>query len=220
MSAVRLASFRKLAETIRNTIPELRDSVFIQPSDGSQSMPFSEPLSCPISLEITRSVFTYFPDQREVHGCPEPQVAIFKAGYHEGEIELRLAAPDPDERAEVEQKILEMFIGAEDPVTELPRPGVLVTVVTDCPRLNQFVASWELDDGDWREEAVFDRSRQSILSVNAMVPALAVRGSTPTIQSLRVAFTEDFDREFDTTVTSGEGVEVVQIDEDGNITAA
>lgn len=220
MGAIRLSSFRKLSQTIQDAIPELKGNVFIQPSDGSQSMPFSDPLSCPISLEITRSVFTYFPEQRSVVFTADANSGVVKVGYHEGEVELRLAAPDPDERAEAEQALLELWLGSVHPVTGQGRPGVLVTEVIDITRFGPFIASWELDDGDWKEEAVFDRSRQSILSLNAMIPALATVGNLPTIESLRLAFTEDFDAVFDSTVTTAEGVEVVSIAQDGTITPA
>ncbi len=219
MASVRLKAFTALSRAIQEGVPELKGNVFIQPIDGSQSMPFSEPLSCPHSLVITRNVFTYFPEQMQIVALPEPTIVVVKVGYHEGEVELRLASPDAEERADLEQRLLELFLGSVHPVTGVGRPGVLVTEVTDFPRLGDFVAAWELDDGDWREEAVFDRSRQSILSVNALIPALATREGVPTIESLRLALTEDFDKTFDETVTTGPGVEVVEIQADGSLVA-
>lgn len=229
MAAVRLTAFRALAAAIERAIGDLADHVSIEPTDSSQTMPFSDPLDTP-SLVIERQRFDFIPDQAgSVVHDPGGNIAIVNVGRHEGRVTLRLSTSDRDERDELEQEILELWLGQPG------RPGILVTPVVGVPRFGLFTCAWELEDGDWRDEMVFTRARQSELNLTAQIPALAsqlttpsvadaLQGDTPTLEpvftidSLRLALTEDFDATFDETVTTGPTVEVVQINQDGTLT--
>lgn len=216
MAAVRLSAFRALAEAIEEAVLPLKGRVQIAPTDASPTMPFSDPLvTCSgeedVVLVIERGRWDYSPMQASEHSAPKPSQLVVNVGWHQGDILLRLSSADRDTRDEIEDAILEFFLGQE------LRPGVLVTPVTQVTRLGDFVASWELDQGTWRDEMVFTDARQSILSLTATIPALATRYGVASLESLKLALTHDFDATFDETVTTGENVEVVEIQDDGSI---
>lgn len=236
MPAVRLSAFESLRDAIIAQVPALDSRVFIAPHDGSQSTPFPLPLgsdpscggSCDGGLDASagqvvgpslvierQQKFAYLPMQaNREHSRPRPDLLVVEVGHHEGPVLLRLASDNEDERDELEDEILEVWLG------QALRPGILVTPVTKVTRLGDFQCVWELEDGQWVAEKVLARPRASVLTLTAEIPALATRYNTPTIESLRIALTHDFDAAFDETVTTGENVEVVEIQEDGTIVSA
>lgn len=159
------------------------------------------------TLQILPIRFKYYPMQEHEYLGVSASKAIFDVGRHEGTVQLRLGANTPDERWELEQKMIDLFLEPEH------RPGVLVTTIEDC---YDAVVVWELDDDEWRNEAVFTKEFFSLLTVRVQIPALVLRDSVYTIEDLRLSLTEDLHTAYSELPAAS--IETVQVDEDGNIT--
>jgi hypothetical protein len=92
-----------------------------------------------------------------------------------------------------------------------------LTSVTACPQLGDIVAAWELGDTDWDEEMAFSSQFWSVLTLDATIPALAIREGVYTINELRFGLTAEF-----STPNTSEAFDrlphVVRINEDGTVT--
>jgi len=204
MAVVRLEAFRALQRAIEAAIPGL-EIVLVQKASGAECLP---------NLVITPVRFRYIPDQEEIVFEPDNQHIVLNVGRHEGTIQFRIAATNLQKRYELEQALLDVFLGWEG------HPGVLSTQVTACPSLGNFLASWELEDDEWDNAKTFDNRYESVLVITGIIPALVTRGGVPTVQQLQFGLTADFEKTFTpTTFTAANGVELVQITESGTIAA-
>ena len=150
----------------------------------------------------------FAPDDAIKHVRTAPDRIVVNVGKHDATIQLRLGATDLETRMELEQKISDLFLSSP------MRPGVLLTDVVACPV--EFLAAWELDEDEWRNEMAFDRAYYSVTKITGIIPALATRLDAPIIYDLQLGFTQ----EFDAATFGPPDVEVVTIAEDGTISPA
>lgn len=204
MAVIRLEALRQLAAKIRCEVAEFV-SACIGQADPSRRETFP-------SLSIQPGPWIYNPHQADEHHDPAPDRVVMNVGYHEGTIELRIGAATSYQRALLEQKVLDVFLG-----TPL-KPGVLLTPVLACPALGDFTAAWTLEEDRWIEEFAFDNDWYSQISVIGVVPALVTRKNSHTIEQLQLGLTEDFGVAVDeNTFNTTQGIEVVQVNQDGTI---
>lgn len=207
MAVIRLEAWRRLGELIVCSIPELTDRVVIGQADAGRTQGWP-------SLVIDPRRMAYHPDQAEEVFEPSPGAVVMNVGRHEGPVQLRLGAATPFERYELEQRVLDLFL--ETPL----HPGVLFSQVTACANLGPFTAAWELDEDEWGDEKAFSQEFYSDMTVLGIIPALVTRREAYTIQQLLLGinYTQTPTDGSPPAFTSSE-VEVVQVNEDGTITA-
>lgn len=204
MAVVKLEALNQLAKQIRCTIPEL-SRVCIGQADPSRKEPDPS-----LSL-IPAGKWTYEPHQALEVYDPAPDSVVMDVGYFSGSIEIRAGASNAYKRAELEQKLLDLFLS--DP----GRPGVLLSTVLSCPALGRFVAAWTLDDTEWISDFAFDSDFYSQISATGIIPALVTRRGVYTIRQLQLGLSQDFGASTD---FSSSDIEVVQITENGTLQAA
>lgn len=208
MAVVRLEAFNALKAAIVDEVPELDGHVFAAQAPPSQK-------ACYPALVIEPVRFRYEPRQSEEVFESAPDRVVMNVGQHVVTTKLRLAAASLRERADLQEKIVTLFLG--QPL----RPGILLTTVTACAELGDILASWSLGDDEWQDEKVFDLQWWSEIVVVGEIPALVTRGQAHRIEDLRVGVTADFATAFNaTTFESSLGVDVVRINQDGSVTPA
>lgn len=208
MSVIRLASLSGLACEIKEAIPEFRDAaICLGQADPRKDLAFP-------SLNIDPIRWKYHPEQASEHHTPSADCLVVEVGRHEATIQFRLAAKTAGKRSELEQKIIDLFLR-----TEL-HPGILLTTISSCLDLGDFLAAWEFDEDEWEDAGAFDGSFYSVMAATGIIPALATREGVYTIEQLQMGLTSDFDTEFNpTTFNTSDKIEVVQVNEDGTIEA-
>jgi len=197
-----LEAFRALKDAIAAAVPDLEIVVVSRPGKAE----------CLPNLTIAVGRMTYHGDQPEEVFRPSAEQTVYNVGAHEGFVQLRLTATDWSSRAELEEKIRDVFFSDPD------MPGLLRTPVTSCPQLGPQQACWETEEDQWDDARAFDRRFESILLVNAIIPALAME-QAPTIESLRLAYTTDIDADVTAATAVPPAVELLQINSDGSISA-
>jgi hypothetical protein len=207
MAIIRLDALRALANCIQENIPELKTKVCPSQASANKRMTFPH-------LAIQAIGFKYFPDQ--ALGVHEPSATklVVNVGRHEGIVQLRLGSAARQRRYDYEQRILDLFL------SEPLHPGVLLTPVTSCTKLGDWMASWELEEDEWNDEMVFDNAWFSIMTITGQLPALVTRCGVHTIEQLRMGLTEDLTTEFDaSSFDTSPDIERVLINEDGSLDA-
>jgi len=210
MAILRLEALNELAQCIAERIPALKGRICAGPAESPHRLQFP-------SLVIDPVRFRYFPDQAAEPtelsepaptGIP-PKTVLLNVGRHEGTVQLRLGAGTKRLRAELEQKILNLFLEREG------APGVLVMTVPQC---HNALIAWELDTDEWENEKAFDKKWYSVLTVAAQIPALVTRGSVHTIEEIRLTLTEDLQAPISDVPASAQ--ETVTISTDGTVSTA
>ncbi len=199
MAVIRTHTMSALISVIEAAVPALRGKICKM---GEPNQPREWP-----TLQILPIRFKYYPMQSHEHKELGAHRLVEDVGRHEGTIQLRLGATNPQARWDLEDEILDIFTSQEG------RPGVLLTTIEE---VHDAVVAWELDTDEWENEMVFTKKFFSIMTVTVQIPALVVRGSVYTIEHLRFALTEDLETEY-TDLPAG-SIETVTIDEDGGLT--
>jgi hypothetical protein len=208
MAVVRLEAFATLKAAIVAAVPELDGHVFIAQAPPNQK-------ACFPALVIEPLRFRYEPRQSDEVFEPAPDRVVMNVGHHVITLRLKLAAASPHARGELQEKLLGLFLG------QALRPGILLTTVTACMSLGDFVAAWSITDDEWQDEKVLDVQWWSEIFVVGEIPALVTRGSAHRIEDLRVGITADMTTAFTpATFESSPDVQVVRIEANGSITPA
>ena len=207
MAIVRLEALRGLKARIECKVPELVGAICVGQADSAEDLVFP-------SLNIDPVRWRYNPHQAQDVRDAAPDRIVSNVGYHNATIQLRINAKNSYERADLEQKVLDLFLSNE------LRPGILLTNIVSCPDLADFVAAWEFDEDEWEDGGAFSNQFESVLAINGVIPALVTYGSVHTIEQLLLGITHDMSTVF-TAVTfdTSADVEVVEINQDGTITA-
>lgn len=203
MSVLKLEALDRFAECIRAAVPELLD-ICPGPADAPARQMWPHLVINPVS-------FKYFPDQALDWKSVGASSLIVNVGRHEGLIQLRLGATTNYQRAEIEQKIIDLFLATP------MHPGI---ILMDIPACNDARIAWELDGDEWQNERAFDKAWYSVMTVMLQLPALVTRTGAYTIRQLQLGITDKFDEVFSaTTFNTSEKIEVVQVNANGTITA-
>lgn len=208
MGVVRLDSLTALMRTIVCEIPQLEGHVCVGQAPSGEMQEYPHLVIDPIRWRWEPA------QQGRVRALPGGRT-VYNVGAHECTVQLSLAATTPAERAELEQRVLDIFIGAEDAESGLPRPGVVVVQVTD-DLMGGYTSAFELDADEWDDSKAFDRILTSIISVTAIVPALVTRCGEYTIRDLRLGVTQELATPVGPAMDPP--VEVVRINDDGTLT--
>ena len=202
MAVVRIEALRGLGAALRCAIPSLPPICF-----GQQ--PANKALKFP-SLAIDPRQWKYHPDQAAETHEPSPNAVVMNVGRHQADVEIRIGAATLFERYELEQKILDLFLGTPG------HPGVLLTQITACESLGDWTAAWELESDEWRDERAFDRQFYSLIMITGIIPALVTRRGAYTINQLQLGL----DLSGPTSTLPLSDLDVVQINQDGTISPA
>lgn len=210
MSVVRLDAMEGLARIIQCEIPILDGHVCVGQAPSSEVQEYPH-----LSIDPSGR-WSYDPCQREEKASLPGGRTVYNVGAHFTTVQLRLVATTPRQRAELEQRVLDIFLSADDPTSGLPRPGVVVVHVTGCPYLADWLAAFELEGDEWDDEKAFDRQLASIITCNAIIPALTTKCGEYTIHQLRLGIINDLEAAVSPALAPP--VEVVTINQDGSIT--
>lgn len=210
MAIVRLEALNALAALLQLEVPGLQCICEgVAPPSEQECYPNA-------SLQPTR--WTYEPEQREEHKTLPGNVAVFNVGQHSAPMVISIVTSTLQDRHEIEAKILNLFLGAEHPLTGMAMPGVLCLPVTACPELGDWLASFELESDEWNNADAFDRRYESKIIVTAIIPALTVKRNVYSVNELRLGLTPDMSKQFaPSPFVTASDVEVVRINEDGTI---
>jgi hypothetical protein len=210
VSVVRLDAMEALARIIGCEIPLLEGHICVGQAPSSEVQEYPH-----LSIDPAGR-WNYDPQQQEQKATLPGGRTVYNVGDHEVSVQLRLVTTTPRQRAELEQRVIDIFLAGEDPVSGLPRPGVVVVHVSACPALYRWPAAFELEGDEWDDEKAFDAQLTSIVTVRASIPALVTRCGEYTIQTLRLGIINDLEAPVSPAMSPP--VEVVQIHEDGSIT--
>lgn len=200
---VRIEALKALGDAIVAVAPELTGHVSI-----GQAPPASKQVYP--SLAIVAPRLRFYPAQALEHAELANNVVIYNVGAHEGPVQLRLLSATLQERWTIEAKVLDLFLATP------MRPGIAVVPVTSNPDVGQWLAAFELDSDDWGDAAAFDHEYESLLSVNAVIPALVARSPVYKIETLRLQLA-DIATVDNSARYAPPGVEVVVVNEDGTL---
>ena len=205
MAVLKIEGLRALEALIVCEVPELEGQTCVDQAGAGHDLGFPS-----LSLTIERS--RYLPDQEDEHYEPSPNTLVLNVGRHVQDIKLRLGARTTFKRAELEQKIMDLFLETEG------HPGVLFTQLTACEELGPFVGAWELEEEDWQSEKAFDRQLYSELKVTGILPALVTRREVYTIEHLRLGMEVGPTVDLTDPAPDFLATAVVEINEDGTFT--
>lgn len=208
MAVIKLEALQKLKEAIEAGVPELcgRIHAGVSPANHKEEFP---------CLTINAvGPWRYQPEQEQEHSEPAvlTNALVVCVGEWQGTIQIALQTATLDERYQLEQKLTDLFLSTEG------HAGVLLTIVTNCPELGDFLASWEFDEVDWEDERVFDQVAGSTLVCTGLIPALITRGNVYTIEDLRLGLGDLGSTADAATFVSTATVEVLSVDENGDLT--
>lgn len=204
---VKEAALRALGELIQSQVPELQELLCDEQADPGHHLMLP-------SLAIIPIRWVYNPCNAEEGHEPSPDTLVMDVGWHEGPVQLILTCETAGQRAELEQKIVNMFLGEE------LSPGVRVVTVDTIPELGTFYASFDYDEDAWEEGDKFEGRSQSIMRLTGSVPALTTRQDAHPMNTVQTGVLESAD---DVEIEDNEfpsGTEVVEVAEDGSITPA
>jgi hypothetical protein len=207
MSVVRLEALKALTTVIEDAVPELVGKVKVAQAPPGEVQTYP-------TLSLIPGTWKYDPAQELEHatiGDPDAGVVVFNVGSFSTPLQLRLMSATLGERWAIEQKLVDLFMNQEQ------RPGILVVPVTTCPDLSDWIAAFEYDSDQWLDAAAFDRKYESLVIVNAIVPALVVRTGVYEISDLVLGLTEEMTKVFTTDTMVPPDVELVLINEDGTL---
>jgi len=203
MAVVRVEALRKLGKAITCAIPELEGRICFGQAAPNHTLDFP-------SIAIDPRRWKYFPDQASEQFEPSPSAVVMNVGRHEADIEIRIGHKTLFQRYELEQKVLDLFLGTPG------HPGILLTQITACEALGHWTAAWELEADEWQDERAFDQQFYSLIAVTGIIPALVTRREVHTIEQLQLGL--DLSGQDSTLPISA--VEIVQINPDGTISPA
>lgn len=210
MSVVRIEALAALAALIKLRIPEVANHVCvgIAPAGELESYP---------NVSIMPSKWSYEPEQAAQKATLPGQRVVYCVGEHECPCVIAVMATNTPQRARIEAKILDLFLGAKHPTTGIKMPGTLVFGITRMPELGQWTACFDLESDEWNDTLALDRRYESRMVVLATIPALTVDSPVYTIEELILGVTNDLATQFTPTTAIPPAVELVTINEDGTI---
>lgn len=205
---VRIEALRTLGALFEARIPELAGHVCVGVSSEHEEVP---------NLSIQPTQWTYDPQQADEHTSLPGNVLVWNVGEHAAACVISIVTATPGQRWELEQKVLDVFLGSVHPLTGYHMPGVVCLPVTQCPQLGEWSAAYELDSDEWGDALALDRRYESRISITAHIPALVIETPVYTIEQLFLGVTEDMTTTFTPATAIPPAVELVTINEDGTI---
>lgn len=180
MSVVRLEALRRLGAEIEAAIPELVGKVEIH------QVPPDYKIGFPRVAIVAGASMRYQARQEGFVTRVSSSAIVVNVGSWSTVVQLRLYCATPASRYELEDKLTNLFWRVEN------QPGLLLTTVTACPQLGDILASWDIGDTDWDDEAAFSSQYFSVLTLDACIPALVTRAGVYSLNELRLGVTDDF----------------------------
>jgi len=209
VSVVRVCALESLRDALVEAIPALDGHVCIGQPDSNHSAGWP-------NVTLLAMKWAWVPFQEAEVGSPEgvPSTVVYSVGEHEAPVQIRVEAATPLERDTLAGQIVDVFIGAQ---TEdgYPRPGILMTDVTDCGVL-PWRAAWELENDELVYMPIMDRHYEAVIELTGIIPALVTRLGVYTIDELRLGLSS-LTVSVDADTFTPPNVEVVSIAEDGTI---
>ena len=197
MASVRLEALRALRDAMEAGVHELAGRVTPWLPNRTPSRP---------RLAVIPVSSRFIPNQAEEVHDPAPDSVVMNVGWHEALVQMRLEHDTPEQRIEVQDKILGLFL------ERTGSPGVLVTQAVAAP-FGTFIASWELEEDAWNDDEIFNNEYESLITVTGHIPALVVRREAYRIRDLRLGIAHEMNVEW-----TDPAVSVVRVNGDGTIT--
>lgn len=205
MGVAKIDGLQALANVIAGAVPALAGKITVQQAVDATNAAWP-------NLAIIAPRLQFEPYQRAMRDDLGGGRVVFQYGYDEGPIQLRLETATVRERATL-----------EDAITALARqdhPGVIVVPLAGTT-YGTWAAAFELEDVQWRDERAQERIYESIITLNAEIPALAIISPVPQIDRLVLGITEDMVTAYDATTFATKpppaGVELALVNADGSI---
>lgn len=164
MNIAALEAFGALVET---EIPELAGRVCAgqAPSNEFEGVP---------NLSIEPTQWTYVMDDAQIVQTMPGYVVVYDVGVHQSSCVISIVASSTAQRAALEAKVLDLFIGAIDPIQGFRTPGTLMVEVTSQPEVGIWWVTFDLDSNQWNETLALDRRYETRIVVDAEIPALTI----------------------------------------------
>ena len=202
---VRLEALRALAAEIDASVPDLKSKTEIH------QVPPDYKAGWPRVAVIAGGAMRYEPRQEYVKTRVSDSAIVVNVGSWITTAQIRLGCATPAERFALEEKLTEMFWRVEN------QPGLLLTTVTACPHLGDILASWDIGDTDWADEFAFSSQYWTVLSLDAVIPALVTREGVYSLNELRLGVTDDFSLP-ETSAAFDTLTQKVTVNQDGTVT--
>ena len=204
MAIVRIEALAALRTALECHVPDLRDRICVGQAPDGKEQGFPHLSILPHPGERWR----FYPDQETEVRRIAPGLVLVNVGRWEGVIQLRIGAATAAERNRLEAQVIDAFLATEG------HPGIILTRVTSCELLGEWLAAWALAEDSWDDEKAFDRELYSTIEVDGTIPALTTRKGY-TIRQLKLGLTDMTTPAL--AAIAGEGAEVVAIQPDGRI---
>lgn len=205
---VKLDALNALAAAIAAAVPALVGKITIQqePPATIESFP---------NLSIILAGRPQFsPADRELQQDLGGGVVVWNVGAWEAPLQMRLVTTNKIDRAKLEQQIVDYALSREG------APGIVVVPVVSATSIH-WTAAFELEDnGQWMDQRVIEREFETVLTFNAVIPALTVQSNVYQIDKLVLGLTSDFTTQFTPTTFAPPAVELVVINQDGTLSTA
>ncbi len=212
-AVVRIEALRALAAVIAAWVPDLAGRICegTPPSSEFEGMP---------NLSIQPARWDYEPDQAAESRTLPGNVVVWNVGRHSTPMVLSIVASTPEQRAQLEAAVIDLFLSQRHPLTGMPRPGILVVPVVACEALAEWLAVFEYESDGWEDANAFDRQYETRIIVTALIPALTIERPVYTISELRLALARDLAPQPTRGAVAIPTTELVTINTDGTISNA
>lgn len=163
---IRIEALEAFAKLVESRIPELAGRVCAgqAPSSEMEEVPN-------LSIEPTR--WMYDMDDAAITATLPGNVVVYDVGVHRASCVISIVTSSTSQRAVLEAKVLDLFLGAVDPLG-FRTPGTLTISVSDCPEVGRWTSTFELDSDQWVEMYALDRRYESRIVCDVEIPALTV----------------------------------------------
>lgn len=206
MAIVKLDALTGLQAAIIAAVPTLANKVTVH-----QAVP-AKVESYPNVAIVMAQRLAFDPKQRAMQADLGNNTVVWNVGAHEGPIQLRITATSSLERQTLDAALTDWLLGA--PLAA----GVRTVAVTSAPSI-PWVAAFEYSDAQWFDYAL-EREYESVITLNAVIPALVTETPVYDITHLILGLTEDMSTTFTPSTAIPPAVELVEINQDGTITRA
>lgn len=209
MPVVKIDALKSLAAAIAAGVPAFADATKI----AIQQAPSAVIETFPNVSIIAPARWQYEPAQRLFSQDLGGGAVVWNIGAHEAPIQIRITAPTTLDRGTLEQQMINLLTSREG------SPGVLPISIVSSD-LVRWLAAFEYEDSLWDDTRAQEREYESVITCNAIVPALAVTTGVNEIDTLILGLTENMIGSFAPTAfvkPPPPGLELVTINQDGSI---
>lgn len=210
MSVVRIEALAALAALIELRIPEVAGHVCVGIAPPSELEAYPN-----VSIQPTK--WMYEPEHAWLRHLLPGNRAVYNVGEHESACVVSVMATNSTQRAVIEAKIVDLFLGSKHPVHGFKVPGCIILPINSMPELGAWFTTFDLESDEWTDTLAMDRRYESRIIATVTIPALTVDTPVYTISQLILGVTPDLTSAFTPATAIPPAVELVTINDDGTI---